>query len=385
MNKKEITEVRRKFFAESDTLVMNHVLTVVVNPNHETQKVRYKNIAFAAVIDDYERSIYYNTLKKILSTKLGKKLVEYRFPNSAYEDGKSQSVLYNITQSAFVNEEDTENFVNQIVENFKSDVPYAIIAAHCTYTVFKKNKADECDKYSSEEYKFIITAICPIKHSDGTLAYNFSKDEFINSVDNKLSISRIPSDGFLFPAFNDRSSDINSVMYYTKSPKNPNLSMVEDVLGCTFMLSPLQESESYKTLLKDISGDNLSYELIIAMEKEIQAFIDANKNSTEPPLLNKRELYNMLSRSFNQLDIDEDRLDAFDAMYNHIVGMNIPLTATNLIDSKILIEVAGASLSVQNPVVCDVEPVSIDGVLTTRITVNIADSTFNINGMSIKK
>lgn len=385
MNKREVSEIRRKFFTESDTLVMNRVLTVVVNPNHDTQKVRYQNVISGISITEYEQAVYYDTLKKVLSTKIGKKLIEYDFPSSAYEKAGSQNIMYNVTQSAFLNADDTEAFINQIASNLKKEAPYAIIAAHCTYTVFKKNKADEEDKYSTEEYRFIITAICPIEPGDGALAYNFSKDEFINSADTKLFINRIPSDGFLFPAFNDRSSDINSVMYYTKSPKEPNISIIENVLGCSFTLSPEQESAYYKKLMEIIAGDDLSYELILAMENEIQMFIDDNSKSTEIPVINKQSLYSMVNKVFHQLGIDTTGLELFDATYYRLIGENVSLTATNLIDSKLLIEVEGASLNVKDAAVCYVEPVSIDGSLTTRIVINVTEPTFSINGMSVKK
>lgn len=71
--------------------------------------------------------------------------------------------------------------------------------------------------------------------------------------------------------------------------------------------------------------------------------------------------------------------------YYRLIGENVSLTATNLIDSKLLIEVDGVSLNVKNASVCYVEPVSIDGSLTTRIVVNVTEPTFNINGMSVKK
>lgn len=385
MNKREVSEIRRKFFAESDTLVMNRVLTVVVNPNHDTQKVRYQNVVSGVSMTEHEQAVYYDTLKKVLSTKIGKKLIEYAFPNSAYEEAEPQSILYNVTQSAFLNTDDTEAFVNQIADNLREEAPYAIIAAHCTYTVFKRNTADEEDKYSTAEYRFIITAICPIEPGDGALAYNFSNDEFIKSADNKLFINRTPSDGFLFPAFNDRSSDVNSVLYYTKSPKKPNISIVEDVLGCSFTLSPEQESAYYKKLMGIVAGDELSYELILAMENEIQTFIDENSGSTEIPIVNKQSLYSMVNKVFHELGIDTRNLEIFDATYGRLVGDTVSLTAANLIDSKLLIEVDGVTLNVKNATACHVESVSIDGTLTTRIVVNVTEPTFNINGMSVKK
>ena len=174
-------------------------------------------------------------------------------------------------------------------------------------------------------------------------------------------------------------------MYYTKSPKEPNISIIENVLGCSFTLSPEQESAYYKKLMEIIAGDDLSYELILAMENEIQMFIDDNSKSTEIPVINKQSLYSMVNKVFHQLGIDTTGLELFDATYYRLIGENVSLTATNLIDSKLLIEVEGASLNVKDAAVCYVEPVSIDGSLTTRIVINVTEPTFSINGMSVKK
>lgn len=381
MNKKEVSELRRIFSPESDLFVMNHVLTVIVNPNSESEKIRYKNVSSGITMNEYETSIYFETLKKILSTKVGKKIIEYKFPNSAYDYGEPQNILYDISQSGFINECDTETFIYQIVDNIDNSVPYSIIAAHCTYTVFRKNKADETEKESSEEYKFILTAICPIKNEDKTFAYNFVKDEFISNKDSNLLIDKNPTDGFLFPAFNDRSSDINSVMYYTNKPKNSNISIIENVLGCSAKFSPETEFEFYKALLNTIVGDELSYDIITAMNNELQMFIDEYGESTELPMVYKRDLYNMLNKVLEYLNIDKNKLEVFDAVYNKLIGEKIPLTAPNLVDSKFLVDVYGVSLNIKNPSVCHIESDS----YKTRIVIDIAEPNFEINGMSINK
>ena len=229
---------------------------------------------------------------------------------------------------------------------------------------------------------FIVTAICPIKSSDNTFAYNFANNEFISSKETKLVINKTPTDGFLFPAFNDRSADVNSVMYYNNKPKEPNVSIVEDVLGCDFRFSSETEMEYYKTILRAIFGNDLSYEIILAMENEIKMFIDANDGSTEIPMIYKRDFYNMLDSVFEQFDLDTNELTAFDKLYCELVGEKISLTATNLIDSKLLVEVNGVSLNIKNPDICRIESINAS---TTRIIVNITEPNFEINGMLIKK
>ncbi len=380
MNRKEVTEIRKNLFADSPTLVMNRILTVIVNPNHDSEKIRYQNICSGVTVDAGEQGIYYRTLRKLLNNKVGKKFIEYHFPNDAYGKGNAQNILYNVTQSAFKNSEDTENYVNHIVSNLRFESPYAIISAHCTYNVFKKNKMDETDAYAQENYNFILTAICPIEARECEFAYNFSSDEFINSIDTKLFIDKVPSDGFMFPAFNDRSSDVNSVMYYTKSPKEINVSIVESVLGCNFIMTLEQELAYYKLLLAKVADMQLSYELIFAMNAEIEEYIENNRKSTEVPVIDRILLKQMFSNVFLHLGISVERLESFDAMYNNIIGEGVALTATNLVNAKMQLECCGISLNVKEAA-ADSVCVSPDG---HTITINVKESGLVINGIKVR-
>lgn len=380
MNKKEVTEIRKNLFVGSPSLVMNRVLTVIVNPNYVSEVIRYQKVSSVVTIDEHEQQIYYKTLRKLLSNKVGNKFIEYHFPNSAYEAGRAQNILYNITQSAFKNTDDTEKFVANIVDNFQSTSPYAIISAHCTYNVFKKNKMDEVDDYAQENYNFILTAICPIEAGESALAYNFSNDAFFNNIETKLFIDKTPCNGFLFPAFNDRSADVNSVMYYTKSPKEVDVSLVESVLGCCFTMSPEQEMLSYKKFLQSVADTELSYELILTMNAEIEKYIEDNKKSTEIPTIDKILLKQMLSSAFRKLGISAECLDSFDTQYNSIIGEGVTLTATNLVSSKICLECCGITLNAQKTA-ADSVCVSPDG---RTITINVNESGIVINGVKLK-
>ena len=88
---------------------------------------------------------------------------------------------------------------------------------------------DEFEDEADTDYNFIVTALCPVNLRIDGLVY----DEQDNSIAKKESCDRIvelPSDGFLFPIFNDRAPDINGVLYYTKNAKKPNTSVVEELL-----------------------------------------------------------------------------------------------------------------------------------------------------------
>ncbi len=379
MNKKEVAEIKKHFSDNSDLFVMNRVLTAVVDSN---ANVKYSKVASPINMDEHEQNVYYHTLRKILSTKISKQLIEYAFPNTAYFPGNAQNILYNVVQSGFQNDSDNDLFISNIVDNLNYTGPYAIISAYCSYTVFSKDKSDEINEYNTEDYKFIITAICPIESGDGALAYSFFDDKFISHADTKLFIDKSPSDGFLFPAFNDRSSDVNYVMYYTKNHKELNTSLVEDVLGCSFTLTPEQEKLAFRSIMETVFGDDLSYECIIEMNSKIQQYIDNHKKSTEHPVINKNLLRLLVKELFTTFDLDERKLLTFDSVYDQICG-SATLSATNLVDSKLTLTLDGVSLNVKDSDACHVIPYTLDDRLHTRIEINVTEPTFEINGMHI--
>lgn len=69
---------------------------------------------------------------------------------------------------------------------------------------------------SDEVYEFLLCSICPVKLSKAGLCYN-SKT---NCIEDRIRdwIVEMPDQGFLFPVFNDRSTDLHSVLYYSKIP-----------------------------------------------------------------------------------------------------------------------------------------------------------------------
>ena len=81
---------------------------------------------------------------------------------------------------------------------------------------------------SDEVYEYIMCAICPVDLSKPGLSYK-EESEDIASRKRDWVVGAVNS-GFLFPAFNDRSSDIHSVLCYTKDAKAPHTELWENGL-----------------------------------------------------------------------------------------------------------------------------------------------------------
>lgn len=373
MNKKETAELKKNFSDKSGFFIMEKVITAFVDAEknlccHKT------NSCLAMPVEEHE--IYEETLKKVLNTNVGKNFIEYEFPNEAYDEGQPQNILYKLLESEFKDEEAVETFLQQIANNTEYPGPYAIISCFCTYTIRKRNKNDEYAENEDELYDYIITALCPVSTSKDGFIFSSENNDILKKQNNELIISRAPSDGFLYPVFSNRSKDVNHVMYYAKKANEPNISIVEDVLGCTFVMSAENEKASFQNILKSVAGDDLDYMLIKTVNEKLQEVVDENKNETDKAVVDNSLLRDILSES----GVPEERLEILEPVYEKTCG-NAPLTAVNLVESKTVLSSPGITVNIKPSAADKVRTSVIDG--RKCLLIDIEDPTIEINGLPV--
>jgi len=96
----------------------------------------------------------------------------------------------------------------------------------------------------------------------------------------------VPTNGFLFPAFIDRSSDVNSVIYYTKNAKDPHPEIMETVLGCPEKQTTAIIKDSFHAMVVDAFGHDEEKGALVYLElqENINAMVeefDANYGDTD--------------------------------------------------------------------------------------------------------
>ena len=371
MNKKEIAEIRKNFSDDCGFFTVGHVLSAFVDSE---KNIKYKANRLYNTLPAEEAELIMIILKKVLSGQIGKNLLEYQFPNEAYEEGNSQHLLYNVMKSKLLDDELADNFLNTIVEKMEYISTYAIFSAHCTYNVLKKNKNDDFDEEADLEYNFIITAICPVNiRMDGLIF-----DDITNEIVKKPNSDRIvemPSDGFLFPVFSDRTPDINGVMYYTKNAKKPNTSIVDELLGCEFVMSCQSEKATFHSILNNVVADELDYSMITTVNEKIQEIVDQNSHETEIPTIDKTRLSSILWES----GVSQEKLEHLPKVYETALG-NKTLTAVNLVDKKTVVSVPSITVNIGKDGVDKVRTQVIEG--KKCLVIDLDDPEVEINGLS---
>lgn len=274
MDKKSIGELRRRLKKDSCTFTKMCGCYVDDNKN--------KIINIDEIFLNLEDEEYYKFLeiaKKVISTNVGNNLLELNFPLAEEKPGGHQQFLLGLKKSGLKDQGLLDTFYDMVIEKYDSLGNYLILLFHDIYDVMTKtsdnNKLDE----SEEVYEYIICAICPMILSKPGLGYNKSENK-IGRL-NRDWIVGMPETGFIFPAFNERSSDIHSVLLYTADTKEPHKEMIEDILGCSEKLTFAQKQNVLCEMVSEVTDeetikdvmDSVNIELAQISEDEPDTYI----------------------------------------------------------------------------------------------------------------
>lgn len=277
MDKKSIGELRRRL--KKDSCTFTKICGCYVD-DHKDKVIKFDE-AFLN-LEDEEYYKYLEIAKKVLSTNVGNNILELDFPLSEEKPGGHQQFLLGLKKSGLKDEGILDTFYDMIIEKYDSLGNYLILLFHDVYDVMTKtsdnNKLDE----SEEIYEYVICAICPMILSKPGLGYNKSQNK-IGRLSREWMVG-MPETGFVFPAFNDRSSDIHSVFMYTADSKNPHKEMIEEILGCSEKLTFAQKQDVLCEMVQEVTDeetikdvmDSVNIELAQISEEEPDTYISQN-------------------------------------------------------------------------------------------------------------
>ena len=220
------------------------------------------------------------------------------------------------------------------------------------------------------------SCICPVNLSKPGLAYNTVENCFQNRI--RDWVVDMPDLGFLFPAFTDRSTDIHSLLYYTKKPEDLHDVFVEQILGSALPLTAGNQKTGFQSLVENSLGDECDFEVVKTIHEKLTELAQVKKDDPEPPSLDKNEIKSLLVQS----GADREKLEDFEMQYESCTGSDLPLLVSNVASTKKFeIKTPDVVITV-NPERTDlVETQVIDGRKYLMIPV---DDRVELNGISVK-
>ena len=332
MRKKDILELKRRL--KKDHCTFTKMCGCYVNGEKHII-LKFRETFLNLEEDEYFK--YLEITKKVLSGTIGNNILELNFPINDDLTNERQISLMQLKNSKLKDDTLLDNFYDSIIDNYDYTGNFLILIFHDAYDVITKTKDNAKLDESEEVYEYVLCAICPVSLSEPGLRH-FEEE---NKIKARIRdwVVEAPSNGFVFPAFINRSSDVNSIMYYTKNAKDTHPELMENALGCYSKQTATIQKETFQSIIKDsFSADEKKADKIFMevqenlnnMIDEYNAIYDDSDNA-EPIILTKDDIQSLLIES----GIPEEVTTKIERSYTEIFGDDLPL-AENLIDSKVL-------------------------------------------------
>ena len=372
MNKKEVLEIRKQFTPA------NCAITRIAGcyVDHEKNKKMESKSAFLSLPEE-EAFKYFDIFKKTLSGTMGKNMLNMEFPNDQEMPGGTQEFLMKLKASKLEDDMLLEEFYDKVIATYEYAENYYIILIHAMYDVPGRS-SDNMEMFdaSDEVYEYLVCSICPVSLSKAGLSYNAES----NCIQDRIRdwVVDMPDKGFLFPAFNDRSTDIHGVLYYTKKSEDLQPELIEQLLGARMPMSANTQKETFQMLIEDTLGEDGDYETIRNIHDTLNDMIEEHKEEPEPLQLDKTDVRKVFEKS----GVSSEKMECFDQNYEETAGEKTSLLATNITETKkFQIETPDIVIKV-NPERADlIETRVIDGRQCLVIAV---DDHIEVNGVNVR-
>ncbi len=374
MNEKEVGEIRRR--QRRDRSNMTAVFGCYVNENREIIS-RFRQST--GIMPENEADKYFGLLRKVLSGALGRNLIDITFQTAQVAGSPEHKLLMDLRSSRLENEEIREEFLKKVIDTVSLEGNFLILLGCDSYDVPFKSKDDESQPDASEEtYQYILCAVCPVKQTKATLHYVPEEKLFHDGA--MLQQVSPPAVGFLFPAFDNRATNIYNALYYTRDVKVSQESFVEAVFNAPIPMPAAEQKKSFEALLQTSLGEQCSLDVVQNVHDQLCQRLELHKESKvpEPLTVSKEDVKQVLS----SCGVSEEHVAKFSVDYDSVFGFEAELHPRNIIDSK--------HFEIQTPdVVIKVDPTRSD-LIETRVIGGVkyilicADENVEVNGVSIQ-
>ena len=373
MNEKEIGEIRRR--VRRDRSNMTAIYGCYVNSQKEIVSEFQQG---TGLMPENEADKYFGTMRRVLSGGIGKNLIDIVFKTAQVADSPEHKLLMKLRETRLHDDETRLAFYQKVIDSVKFEDGYLILLGCDSYDVPFKSKDDvQQDDGSNETYTYLLCAVCPVKLSKSTLRYVAEEKAFHDG--GVSNIAAAPELGFLFPAFDNRATNIYGALYYTHSVKESHTDFVDTIFNVPIPKPATEQKKAFEALLTTSLEDSCNLEVVQAVHDQLRQCIDMHKESkvAEPLLVSKEQVKDAL----NMCGVPEKNVAKFSVEFDEAFGFEASLHPKNIINNKSF-EITTPDVSIKvNPERSDlIETRIIDGVKYILIC---ADENVEVNGVNI--
>ncbi|MBQ6365211.1 MAG: DUF4317 domain-containing protein [Oscillospiraceae bacterium] len=327
MNKREISELSRRLKPEKANI--GRIYGCYVNSNKEI--IAYLDESVALLPQEESRQ-YLALLKKVLSGSLSRNLTDIIFSTEQVADSENHRLLMALREDRT---DARRAFFEKVTDHLDmGDDNYLILCANDAYDVpyhshsdVDRSAQDFASGESDQVFRYFLCAVCPVKDGKPELGYFPGENEFHHFLARQIVGN--PELGFLFPAFDNRATNIYNALFYSRKPDEVHYEFIEGIFQTDLSMTPAEQREAFEAVLNDSVDCRL--DVIRAVHEQLTARVaeHAESREEEPLTVSCREICTILA----DCGIQEDQLTSFRKGYEDRFGKTV-LNPENIVDIR---------------------------------------------------
>ena len=268
MNKKEIAEIKKLY--TMNRCCAQRFAGCYVDGN----KNRVMNFKEAFLSQPEEEIFKYLTIfRGSLGGTLGKNLLNMDFPLDTELQGGSQELLLKLRDSHLQDDELLDLFYQKVIDNYVYGENYLILLIDSVYDIPKRG-SDGLDQEDASEdvYEHILCSICPVNLSKEGLSYNASTQKIENRI--RDWVVEPAQHAFLFPAFEDRNTDIHKLLYFTHKAEEIQADFIGGMLGCVAPMTSKNQAETFAEVITETLGSDCNFAVVKSIHENMKSVVE---------------------------------------------------------------------------------------------------------------
>ncbi len=326
MNEKEIAELRRRLRPEKNNIT--RVRGCYVNEKKEIISLFDQSMA---MLPQAETEEVLELLRKTLSGTVNKNLTDIIFDTAQVAGSPEHTLLMKLRESRLQDDDAAAALFETIIAALELEGNYMIVLTCDSYDVPYRAKDGLLLQDASEEvYDYLLCSICPVRLGKNALSYYVRENAFRNLAADWIVAP--PEAGFLFPAFDDRSTNLYSALYYARDPKENHPELVQALFRQEIIMPPAEQKQTFQALLSETLEEDCNLEVVQTVRSQLCEMIAAHKESKVPEPLTVSK--SAVTRILDHCGIQEERAEAFSARYDEQFGAETCLSPRNIVNTR---------------------------------------------------
>ena len=158
-------------------------------------------------------------------------------------------LLQTIVQSDLKDDIAVHDLYQRLIDEYEIENGFLILLFHGIYDVMTKTSdRNEIDE-SEEVYDFLLCAICPVNWDKPGLKYDPSGRICAKQLQNVVGKAET---GFIWPAFEERSANMDKCLFYSQKPKTPQHEVIVGALDCTDRMTATENRMKFEKMVKHV-------------------------------------------------------------------------------------------------------------------------------------